>query len=124
MDSPNRTRANLKKYIKAAGQWRIVPVLQQNGIPVPGIVLIDGTPLRSTTGTFYLEFRENERPEPGQRTPAGGTGGADIDCECYVGGKLAVRPVRDSRAGSFKNPLTQGQDQARSLGQVDEFAGQ
>jgi hypothetical protein len=39
----------------------LVPVLRQNGLPVPGTVLLDGAPVRSTTGTFYLEFRENGR---------------------------------------------------------------
>ncbi len=56
MDRTNRTRANLEKYTKVAGKWRFVPVLQQNGVPVPGTVLIDGAPACSTTGTFYLEF--------------------------------------------------------------------
>jgi hypothetical protein len=29
-------------------------VLKQNGVPYPGTVLIDGEPVRSTTGTFIL----------------------------------------------------------------------
>lgn len=61
MDSTNRIRANLKKYIKIAGKWRFAPVLKQNGIPVPGLVLVDGAPARPATGTFYLEFYENGR---------------------------------------------------------------
>jgi hypothetical protein len=61
MDSKNPLRANLKKYIKVAGKWRFVPVLKQNGIPYPGTVVIDGTPTRSTSGTFYLEYYEDGR---------------------------------------------------------------
>ena len=59
MDSTKSTRANLKKYIKVAGMWRFVPILKQNGVPHPGTVLIGGNPVRSTSGTFYLEFYEN-----------------------------------------------------------------
>ena len=61
MDSEVAPRANLKKYIKVEGKWRFVPVLKQNGVPYPGTVLIDGEPVRSTTGTFYLELYENGR---------------------------------------------------------------
>ncbi len=61
MNSKNRSTANLKKYIKVRGKWRFVPVLKQNGVPYPGTVLIDGEPVRSTTGTFYVEFYENGR---------------------------------------------------------------
>jgi hypothetical protein len=41
LDSTDRTRANLKKYIKAAGMWRFVPVLRQNDVPVPGLRIIN-----------------------------------------------------------------------------------
>ena len=56
MDRTNRTQANLKKYTKVAGKWRFVQVLQQKGVPVPGTVLIDVAPARSSAGTFHLEF--------------------------------------------------------------------
>src|SRR5579871_3331281 len=61
MDSKHASKANLKKYTKVDGKWRFVPVLKQNGVPYPGIVMIDGQPVRSTTGTFYLESYENGR---------------------------------------------------------------
>jgi integrase/recombinase XerD len=61
MDSKPRSKANLKKYTKVDGKWRFVPVLKQNGVPYPGTVIIDGKPVRSTTGTFYLESYENGR---------------------------------------------------------------
>lgn len=35
--------------------------MKKNGVPYPGTVMIDGAPVRSTTGTFYLEFYENGR---------------------------------------------------------------
>jgi hypothetical protein len=54
-------KANLEKYIKVDGKWRFVPVLKQNGVPHPGTVLIDGEPVRSTTGAFYLEIYKNGR---------------------------------------------------------------
>lgn len=61
MDSKRPSKANLKKYTKVDGKWRFVPVLKQNGVPYPGTVMIDGQPVRSTTGTFYLESYENGR---------------------------------------------------------------
>ena len=56
MDSKVAPKANFKKYIKVDGKWRFVPMLKQNGVPYPGTVLIDGEPVRSTNGTFYLEI--------------------------------------------------------------------
>jgi hypothetical protein len=50
------SKANLRKYTKVDGKWRFVPVMKQDGVPYPGTVMIGGKPLRSTTGTFYLEF--------------------------------------------------------------------
>ncbi len=61
MDSKATPNANLKKYIKVHGKWRFVPAQKQNGMPYPGTVLIDGEPVRSTTGWFYLKFYENGR---------------------------------------------------------------
>ena len=34
-------------------------MLKQNGVPYPGTVLIEGEPVRSTTGTFCLELYKN-----------------------------------------------------------------
>lgn len=59
MDSIGSSRANLKKYIKVGRTWRFVPVLKQNGLPYPGTVILDGKPVRSTSGTFYLEYYED-----------------------------------------------------------------
>jgi integrase len=61
MDSTNPSKANLKKYTKVDGKWRFVPVQKVNGVPYPGTVLINGVPVRSTRGTFYLEFYEAGR---------------------------------------------------------------
>jgi hypothetical protein len=61
MDRKNNSRANLKKYIKVQGKWRFVPWLKQGGVPYPGTVVIDGGPVRSTNGTFYLEYYEDGR---------------------------------------------------------------
>lgn len=61
MDSTTALRANLKKYTKVAGKWRFVPVLKRNGIPYPSTVIVGGVPTPSTSGTFYLEYRENGR---------------------------------------------------------------
>ena len=61
MDSKRGSKANLKKYTKVDGKWRFVPVLKQNGVPYPGTVMIDGKPVRSATGGFYLEFYEKGR---------------------------------------------------------------
>jgi hypothetical protein len=56
MDSTAAPNANLKKYIKVDGKWCFAPVLKQNEVPYPGTVLIDGEPVRSTTGRLYIEF--------------------------------------------------------------------
>lgn len=66
MDSKVAAKANRKKYIKVDGKgvdgkWRFVPMLKQNGVPYSGTVPIDGEPVRSTTGTFYLELYGNGR---------------------------------------------------------------
>src|ERR1700676_1791174 len=52
-------KANLKKYINLGGKWRFVPVVKSNGKPQPRLVLIDGLPVVSTAGTFYLEWRKD-----------------------------------------------------------------
>ena len=52
-------KVNLKKYINVGGKWRFVPVLKVNGKPRPEAVLIDGTPVKGTSGTFYLEYRQD-----------------------------------------------------------------
>jgi integrase/recombinase XerD len=46
-------------------------VLKQNGVPYPGTVLIDGKPVRSNSGTFYLEYYEDKRrvQKPVGRSP-------------------------------------------------------
>jgi integrase len=50
---------NLKKYLAIDGKWQFAPVLKLNGKPEPAVVLIGGEPTRNTSGTFYLEWREN-----------------------------------------------------------------
>jgi integrase len=52
------TKVNLKKYIAIEGRWRFVPVLKIGGKPRPEAVLIDGETVKGTTGTYYLEWRE------------------------------------------------------------------
>ncbi len=61
MDSNATPIANLKKYTKVHGKWRMVPAQKPNGMPYPGAVPIDGEPLRSATGWFYLKFYESGR---------------------------------------------------------------
>ena len=52
-------KVNLKKYLSVGGRWQFVPVLKVKGRPRPDAVLIDGKAVRATSGTFYLEWREN-----------------------------------------------------------------
>ncbi|WP_263352748.1 tyrosine-type recombinase/integrase [Acidicapsa acidisoli] len=59
MDSKPGRKANLKKYLAHDGKWQFFPVVKVNGRPKPELVLIDGTPRRSTGGTFYLDWRED-----------------------------------------------------------------
>ena len=39
MDRTPTPKANLKKYIKVGGEWRLVPLLKQDGVPYPGAVI-------------------------------------------------------------------------------------
>lgn len=54
-------KVNLKKYLKIDGKWQFVPVLKiaADGKPDPSVVLIDGEPVKGTSGTFYIEWREH-----------------------------------------------------------------
>jgi integrase/recombinase XerD len=52
-------KTHLKKYLPYAGKWQFFPVAKVNGRPKPEVVLIDGKPIKGTTGTFYLQWREN-----------------------------------------------------------------
>jgi len=61
IDRKATPKANQKKYIKVRGKWRFVPVQKPNGVSYPDTVLIDGEPVRLTTGTFYLAFYEDGR---------------------------------------------------------------
>jgi integrase len=52
-------KTHLKKYLSHNGKWQFFPVAKVNGRPKPELVMIEGKPRRSTTGTFYLQWREN-----------------------------------------------------------------
>jgi integrase/recombinase XerD len=52
-------KVNLKKYLPIDGHWQFVPVLKVNGKPRPDVVLIGGQSVKGTTGTFYLEWRQD-----------------------------------------------------------------
>ena len=52
-------KVNLKKYLAHDGKWQFFPVLKVNGKPRPEAVLIDGEPVKGTTGKFYLDFRQD-----------------------------------------------------------------
>ncbi|MFP5236642.1 MAG: tyrosine-type recombinase/integrase [Acidobacteriota bacterium] len=50
---------NLKQYRRLDGKWQFVPVVKENGKPNPKLILIDGEPVSSKGGVFYLDWREN-----------------------------------------------------------------
>jgi integrase/recombinase XerD len=55
-----RHPVNLKQYRKVNGKWQFVPVARDaKGTPDPRVVLIDGEPINSKGGTFYLEFKQH-----------------------------------------------------------------
>jgi len=58
VDSIFGHRINLKQYRRLNGKWQFVPVVKQNGKPNPKLVLINGEPVSSKGGTFYLDWRE------------------------------------------------------------------
>jgi integrase/recombinase XerD len=60
VDSKNAShKANLKQYRKVNDRWQFVPVAKSNGKPNPKLVIIDGEPVSSRGGTFYVEWRED-----------------------------------------------------------------
>jgi len=59
MDSITGRKTHLLKYLPHNGKWQFLPVAKVNGRPKPELVIIDGKPRRGTTGTFYLQWREN-----------------------------------------------------------------
>jgi hypothetical protein len=54
-------KVNLKKYLAIDGKWQFVPALKTGAddAPEPSVVLINGEPVRNTSGTFYIEWREH-----------------------------------------------------------------
>jgi hypothetical protein len=58
-------KTHFKKYLPYAGKWQFFPVAKVNGRPKPEVVLIDGKPIKGTTG------RENgvRRTRPVGSTP-------------------------------------------------------
>jgi hypothetical protein len=55
-----RHPVNLKQYRKMNGKWQFVPVVRDaKGTPDPRLILVDGQPVSSKGGTFYLDFKEN-----------------------------------------------------------------
>jgi integrase/recombinase XerD len=50
---------NLKQYRRLDGKWQFVPVVKENSKPNPKLILIDGEPVSSKGGVFYLDWREN-----------------------------------------------------------------
>jgi hypothetical protein len=60
MDSKQRHPVNLKQYRKVSGKWQFAPVARDaKGNPDPRLVLLNGEPVSSKGGTFYLDFSEN-----------------------------------------------------------------
>jgi len=59
MDSITGRKTHLKKYLPHNGKWQFFPVAKVNGRPRPELVIIEGKPRRGTSGTFYLQWREN-----------------------------------------------------------------
>lgn len=53
------SKVNLKKYLAIDGKWQFVPVLKINARPRPETVIVGGQAVQGTTGTYYVEWREN-----------------------------------------------------------------
>lgn len=50
---------NLKQYRRFDGKWQFVPLVKESGKPNPKLILINGEPVSSKGGVFYLDWREN-----------------------------------------------------------------
>jgi hypothetical protein len=59
MDSKPGRKTHLEKYLSHNRKWQYFPVVNINGRPKPELVMIDGKPRRGTSGTFYLDWRDN-----------------------------------------------------------------
>jgi integrase/recombinase XerD len=87
MDNNYGHAVNLKQYRRLDGKWQFVPVVKENGKPNPKLVLIDGRPISSKGGTFYIEFRENGRrvQRPCGATPREALDAWHLQCGIRVG---------------------------------------
>lgn len=55
-----RHPVNLKQYRKVNEKWQFVPVARDGkGNPDPRLVVLNGHPVNSKGGTFYLDYKEN-----------------------------------------------------------------
>jgi hypothetical protein len=64
MGSKQRHPVNLKQYRKVNGKWQFGPVVKEHGKPNPKLILINGEPVSSKGGVFYLDWRENGKWRP------------------------------------------------------------
>jgi integrase/recombinase XerD len=85
---------NLKQYRRLDGKWQFVPVAKQNGKPNPKLVLIDGEPVSSKGGIFYLEWRENgkRRTRPVGSSPREALDAWQLQCGVRIG---EIEPEED-----------------------------
>jgi integrase/recombinase XerD len=59
METKQRHPVNLKQYRKVEGKWQFVAVARDaKGNPDPRLVLLNGEPISSKGGTFYLDFSQ------------------------------------------------------------------
>jgi hypothetical protein len=71
MESVYGHAVNLKQYRRIGGKWQFVPIVKQNGKLNPKLVLVNGEPVSSKGGNFYLDWRESgkRRTRPAGTTP-------------------------------------------------------
>lgn len=123
MDSKTGRKANLKKYLAHNGKWQFFPVLKVDGRPKPELVIIEGKPRRGTSGTFYLDWRENGK----RRTrPVGNSPREALDAWRLHAGILAgeIDPPEEEPVAARSNSTTIRAAVDAYLGEVQATKGE
>lgn len=102
MNRKQNHRVNLTQYRKVDGNWQFFPVAKSDGRPNPRLVLINGEPVSSKGGTFYLDWREDGKRK---RRPCGTTPREALNAwhqqMGIISGEIEVEPETEPDTGDI-----------------------
>jgi hypothetical protein len=108
VESSFRRTVNLNQYRRLDGKWQFVPVVKENGKPNPKLVLVNGVPVSSKGGTFYLDWRGRVKR---LTRPAGTSPREALDAWRLQSGifsdeiKLSEEPVKGDKGLTIDNAI-------------------